>query len=258
MCYSVIFVLTLAFTALANLCEDENLQQPHPFTLTETKRVIVTITAPTRHNQASSTSSGMSVIASTVPNLTRTDPVAQPSSSLVRHSPGAKQAFLSAGPDYQAAVLYHHNAARANHNAAPLVWDTVCETNARQAAERCKLDHYIPTGAGQGQNIFATPGEAYNVTAGITESWYKDELGPMAPFFGQNSISDNVFYSVGHLTQIVWKGTTMVGCVSIDCGRGPISKLTVCNYAPAGNIPGGYARNVLAPISTVDLGSWAD
>ncbi|KAH7073961.1 CAP domain-containing protein [Paraphoma chrysanthemicola] len=193
-------------------------------------------------------------------------PSPRPSAPSSDHISGPDQAYLSSGPDYQAAVLYHHNAARANHDASPLTWDDACEKNARIAAQKCTFEHFIPQGAGQGQNLFTVSGKAFNVTAGITESWYKSELPPMMPYFGRQDIPDDVFHSVGHLTQMVWKGTTKVGCVSIDCGDkmvvgGSVSsmnKYTVCNYAPAGNIGGRYAQNVVAPISTTNLGGWAD
>jgi hypothetical protein len=173
---------------------------------------------------------------------------------------------LSSGIDYQNAILYHHNAARANHNAAPLVWDTTAEANARIAAEKCTFAHYIPPGVSEGQNLFTVSGTAFNVTAGITESWYKSEFPPMVPYFGQASIPDSVFHSVGHLTQVLWKGTTGVGCVSLDCGTNMIvngqtstlNKFTVCNYSPPGNIATLYADNVGYPIQSTNLGSWSD
>jgi hypothetical protein len=173
---------------------------------------------------------------------------------------------LSSGSEYQAAVLYHHNAARANHNAAPLTWNADCEANALIAAQRCTFEHYIPDGANQGQNLFTVSGSAFNVTAGITESWYKSEFPPMVPYFGASDIPDDVFHSVGHLTQMLWKSTTGVGCVSIDCGNkmivngqtSTLNKYTVCNYAPPGNVGGRYAQNVGSPISSTNLGSWTD
>jgi hypothetical protein len=181
------------------------------------------------------------------------------------HRSGAQQAFLSSGPEYEAAVLYHHNAARANHGAQPLTWSKTCEDNALIAAKKCTFAHFIPEGAGQGQNLFTVSGDAFNVTAGITDSWYKGELPPMMPYFGKKDIPEDVFHSVGHLTQLVWKATTSVGCVSVDCGSdmivggstSPMNKYTVCNYAPAGNMGGEYSKNVAAPISS-KLGGWAD
>ena len=182
------------------------------------------------------------------------------------HPWGTDQAYLSAGPDYQAVVLFHHNAARANHEAAPLTWDSECEFNARIAASRCSFEHYIPKGAGQGQNLFVVSGDAFNATAGISESWYRGELTPMIPWFGKSNLPHEVFEQVGHLTQMVWKETTKVGCVSLDCGGAmtvngkgsTMNKYTVCNYAPAGNVRDQYAANVASPISPANLVGWAD
>ncbi|KAF9701284.1 hypothetical protein EKO04_000026 [Ascochyta lentis] len=182
------------------------------------------------------------------------------------HISGPTQASLSVGAEYQRAILYHHNAARANHGAGPLVWDDAVAQTAAQAANTCKFEHYIPAGANQGQNLFTTSGNVFNVTAGITESWYKGEFQAMLPYFGAANIPDDVFHNVGHLTQVVWKGTTKVGCVSIDCGTrmtvggqpSNLNKYTVCNYSPPGNVFGQYAANVGSPISRTNLGSWLD
>lgn len=189
-----------------------------------------------------------------------------PKPTAIQHTPGADQAYLSAGPDYQAAMLYHHNAARANHDAEPLVWDADCEATALLAAQTCTFEHYIPKGVSQGQNLFAVSGDVFNATAGVTESWYKGELELMEPYWGKSDIPDDVFHSVGHLTQMLWKGTTKVGCVSIDCGNTMIvsgststmNKYTVCNYSPPGNVGGAYGENVARPISMTNLGSWVD
>ncbi|OAL01831.1 PR-1-like protein [Phaeosphaeriaceae sp. SRC1lsM3a] len=184
------------------------------------------------------------------------------------HVSGPSQADLTvaSGDEYRNAILYHHNAARANHGAGPLTWDTACETNAKIAAETCNFAHYVPDGAGQGQNLFTVSGNVFNVTAGITESWYKSEFPPMEGHYGEASLDDNTFHQVGHLTQVLWKATTGVGCYSLDCGdnmkvngaSSRLNKYTVCNYAPQGNIGTLYADNVGSPISTTNLGSWSD
>ncbi|KNG50388.1 scp-like extracellular protein [Stemphylium lycopersici] len=194
------------------------------------------------------------------------DPSARPTAPADAHMPGTDQAYLSAGPEYQAAVLFHHNAVRANHDAAPLSWDSGCEANARIAASRCDFEHFIPKHSGQGQNLFTVSGNAFNITAGITESWYRGELAPMAPWFGKPSLPHEVFEKVGHLTQLVWKATNKVGCASLDCGAAmtvggrpsKMNKYTVCNYAPAGNAGGKYAANVVPPTSSTNHIGWAD
>jgi uncharacterized protein YkwD len=206
------------------------------------------------------------VVTSQAPVASSAPSYSAPSYNNDNHPTGEIQATLSSGAEYQAAVLYHHNVARANHGADPLVWDASCEANAKIAAQRCVFEHYIPEGAGQGQNLFTVSGDSFNVTAGITESWYKGEFAPMEPYWGSSDIPEEVFHSVGHLTQMVWKETTKVGCFSYDCGsamkvggaQSDLNKYTVCNYASPGNVGGGYAKNVGSPISTSNLGSWSN
>ena len=184
------------------------------------------------------------------------------------HISGAAQAGLTPadGDAYINAILFHHNQARANHDADPLVWNATVADTAAITANTCEFSHYIPEGAGQGQNLFTTSGPVFNVTGGITEGWYKGEFQAMLPYFGAPSLDDVVFHEVGHLTQVLWKGTTSVGCFSLDCGArmtiggqpSNLNKYTVCNYYPAGNIDTLYAINVGLPISTTNLGSWSD
>jgi hypothetical protein len=42
----------------------------------------------------------------------------------------------------------------------------------------------------------------------------------------------------GHFTQVVWKGTSEVGCGLASCG------LVTCSYDPPGNVQGAFAANV--------------
>ena len=193
-------------------------------------------------------------------------PAPAPAASSNSHPSGYEQAYLSAGSAYQASIIYHHNAIRANHDAAPLKWDSDCEANARIAASRCDFKHFIPQGAGEGQNLFTMSGPAFNVTGGISQSWYHSELPAMLPWFGKPNLPYDVFEKVGHLTQRVWKGTTKVGCVSINCGgamtingaASTMNKYTVCNYAPPGNYANEYAENVVPPISSAKAIGWMD
>lgn len=43
--------------------------------------------------------------------------------------------------------------------------------------------------------------------------------------------------NAGHFTQVVWKGSTQVGCGAADCTghSGVLPAYVVCRYAPAGN-----------------------
>lgn len=159
-------------------------------------------------------------------------------------------------------MLWHHNRARANHGATPLVWNTTCEDAARTAAAVCDFQHHVVNG--QGQNLFTVSGDMFNVTGGITDSWYKGEADVYTAW-GANP-DDSTFHQWGHMTQVVWKGTTSVGCVSIDCGSAmtingrasELNKYTVCNYSPPGNYGGQYAQNVAAPIGDYHKFLWSD
>jgi len=180
----------------------------------------------------------------------------------VTHKSGDDQAYLSSGQDYKNALLWHHNRARANHGAKNLEWSTDCESAASNAAAFCDFTHH--TVDGQGQNLFTVSGSAFNVTAGVTESWYKGEADIYGAWGATPDMS--TFHEWGHLSQILWKGTTHVGCVTIDCGskmtiNGQSSELnlyTVCNYSPPGNYEGEYAANVGAPIGSYQGYSWSD
>lgn len=178
---------------------------------------------------------------------------------------GTAQAFLSIGISYQTAVLYHHNAARANHGAPPLIWDTSCEENARLAANTCNYAPFVPVGVTQSQNRYVTAGDAFNVTAAITEVWYKKEY-PAVPWSGLAGLSVSLLPGAAELTTLLWKGNTKVGCASVDCGTkmkvggvaSSSNKYTVCNYASGGSIGGSLAINLGRPLSTTNLGKWTD
>ena len=48
----------------------------------------------------------------------------------------------------------------------------------------------------------------------------------------------------GHFTQLVWKGTTQLGCASSQASESG-NWYVVCNYNPAGNMLGDFENNVL-------------
>ncbi|CAI6329267.1 unnamed protein product [Periconia digitata] len=188
----------------------------------------------------------------------------------VDHISGEGQAELSSGQDYKNAALWHHNRARANHGASNLEWSDDCEAGAKTAAAFCDFEHH--TTKGQGQNLFTLSGDAYNVTAGITESWYKGEADiyhywdQEPPKDSTGALDHDEFEKYGHLTQMLWKGTTHVGCVTVDCGArmtvggasSKLNKYTVCNYAPAGNVVGSFGDNVAAAAGKYSGFKWTD
>lgn len=115
---------------------------------------------------------------------------------------------------------------------------------------------FIPSsidGGGYGQNI-GYGVEASQVGVMITNLMYNDEIGYFPTPYGASSPSMTDFEKWGHFSQIVWKGTTHVGCATVMCnGLGNVDSssslpFTVCNYSPPGNYDGEYGENVLAPL----------
>jgi len=112
-----------------------------------------------------------------------------------------------------------------------------------------------------GQNIAAGV-EADNITAIITNLFYNGEVGWYDGLYGQAQPSMVNFEHWGHFSQIVWKGTTHVGCYTKDCSAqglantgGDVSPyFTVCNYKSPGNFANEYGANVGQPLGhpTVD------
>lgn len=99
-------------------------------------------------------------------------------------------------------------------------------------------------GGGYGQNI-AAGCPASNVSSVITELFYNNEAPNFASLYGQKTPSnindESAFDGWGHFTQIVWKGTTSVGCATVHCSGGLANTggsvspdFTVCNYKNPG------------------------
>ncbi|KAL4989358.1 CAP domain-containing protein [Aspergillus falconensis] len=155
---------------------------------------------------------------------------------------------------YQSNVLYSHNIHRANHSSPDVTWSSDLESSAQILASRCVYEHDTSiNGGGYGQNIgYGT--SADEVAVMISNLMYNDEMGYYENLYGQATPDMSLFEKWGHFSQIVWKGTTEVGCATVSCpSLGNVDSasavpFTVCNYSPAGNYDGEYADNVLKPL----------
>jgi len=143
------------------------------------------------------------------------------------------------GPPSEAqAILDAHNRHRAKHCAPPVAWsDEVAAvalawaTKLRDAG--CAFEH--SRGRKYGENLFfmGPAGSARGAVA--VDDWYSEvsAYDHANPGFGM---------STGHFTQVVWRGTSHVGCGTARCPGGDI---WVCNYYPPGNVLGQFPQNVL-------------
>ena len=84
------------------------------------------------------------------------------------------------------------------------------------------------------ENLAAGTGE-YTVIGGV-DAW-ADEVEVYNPEDPEN-------HQALHFTQVVWKGTTELGCAFVTCSAGTIflaaSHFLVCEYHSAGNVIGEF------------------
>ncbi|KAL2845172.1 CAP domain-containing protein [Aspergillus pseudodeflectus] len=166
----------------------------------------------------------------------------------------ATQAPAPTTNTYQGNVLYSHNVHRANHSSTDLTWSSDLEASAQALAASCVYQHDTSiNGGGYGQNI------GYGVSSDevavmISNLMYNDEAPYFENLYGQASPDMSLFEKWGHFSQIVWKGTTQVGCATVVCNSlGNVDSatavpFTVCNYSPPGNYDGEYADNIARPL----------
>jgi uncharacterized protein YkwD len=136
-----------------------------------------------------------------------------------------------------AAFLAAHNTFRKQHCAPPLQWSEALAKVAQQWADTlrkqgCNLEHSRNR---YGENLAAGTSGALD-PATTTEMWYRE-------VDGYNFRKPGFSMSTGHFTQLVWAGTTHLGCGMTTC-KG--LDIIVCNYDPPGNVERGYAANVKA------------
>lgn len=153
----------------------------------------------------------------------------------------------SGGSGFQAEILSLHNSARAKYGNAPaLSWDSTIAAFAQSRANTCVMKH---DAQGHGENL----------AAGSGPDWIDEKLSAKRTVFmwvdeevvRYNFASGSSSGVTGHFTQVVWKGSTKLGCAYKDCNnpnvdKGVVGRMVVCNYDPPGNYGGQYQKNVSA------------
>lgn len=132
-----------------------------------------------------------------------------------------------------AALLAHHNKARAEVNVPPLAWSRKLAVYAQSWADTlasdCDFRHR--QNSPYGENIFmANPSDQFNPVI-ASESWYQEKEK-----YTYAKIDDSNWMQTGHYTQMIWKKTTEVGIGMATCQNGNI--IVVANYNPGGNMMG--------------------
>lgn len=141
-------------------------------------------------------------------------------------------------------VLAAHNDARGAVGVPPLAWDDALAQDAQDwanyLADTGKFEHSPrPRGrdkAGEGENLWMGTAGAYAFTD-MVAGWVGEQR------YFRNGVMPDIsstgnWAAAGHYSQIVWRGTTRVGC-GIANGRG--NDYLVCRYSPPGNVIGSKA-----------------
>lgn len=137
-------------------------------------------------------------------------------------------------------LLDAHNAERRRARTLPLIWDDRLEAEARAWAHellRTGEFRHDPAPHGHGENLWTgwsgTIGRTWTPEQMVGE-WIAEKR------FYRHAVFPNVsrtgdWTAVGHYTQIVWRGTTHVGCAVVREGERTV---LACRYSPPGNIDG--------------------
>ena len=136
-------------------------------------------------------------------------------------------------------MLTGHNRARADVGVAPLVWDEALVVTARRYAQDLartrRFAHAVqPHGpTREGENLWTGTRDAYRYREMIGH-WVaekRDFVNGVTPAFSRTGRWEDV----AHYTQIVWRGSTRVGCATASNAG---DDYLVCRYAPSGNVVG--------------------
>lgn len=130
-------------------------------------------------------------------------------------------------------ILDAHNSKRALHGVSALSWDQDAYQYAQDYADQYSCSGNLKHSGGKyGENL----GVGYKDGSSVVEAWYDEG----------NNYDYNTASSFDHFTQVIWKGTTKVGCAYKDCSAENWGKYIICSYDPAGNIIGQGKANLKA------------
>ena len=135
-------------------------------------------------------------------------------------------------------MLALHNRERAAVGAPPLAWDPMlAESAASYGPSLQQIGRLVhsprETRPGQRENLaMGSTGHIQDVQ--LARMWV-DEKQLFTPGLFPNVSRTGYWKDVAHYTQMVWKGTTHVGCA---LHRGGGNAFLICRYSPPGNADG--------------------
>lgn len=175
----------------------------------------------------------VSLVALACASTASSEPPASSSSTPPPSSAGAESNTPATPPR---PIHAAHDRLRAMHCAPPMRWSERLASSAQAWADElvargCAFEH---SRGPYGENLAA--GTAGHLDAeAVAQMWYRE----VADYdFARGGFS----MQTGHFTQLVWVGTTELGCGQSTCNG---LDVWVCQYGPPGNVEGQYRQNVL-------------
>jgi len=144
--------------------------------------------------------------------------------------------------DMAQSCVQSHNELRSKHAAPPLTWDEELVYTSEISASNCRTS--VHNAQGNGENRASVSGQSIskpNAGDMVRNQWYSNELDAYMRNPGTFSMA------AGHLTQVLWKSTSRVGCALRYCSQidgGLPGYLLVCQYQTPGNYAGEFEKNV--------------
>ena len=137
-----------------------------------------------------------------------------------------------------ARLLFSHNMERSRVHSAPLQWDpglaAAAASYGPQLARMGRLEHSPrATRPGQRENLWMGTRGAFSPEQ-MVGSWIA-ERAYFRPGVFPNVSRTGDWEDVAHYTQLIWKGTTHVGCAVYPSARWDY---LICRYSPPGNKDG--------------------
>lgn len=147
--------------------------------------------------------------------------------------------FYAAGTgSFDARLLDAHNHERALVGSAPLRWDANLAAAAASYGPSLsamgRLQHSSRANRpGQAENLWMGTRAAFPPEA-MVGAWNQEKRFLRPGIFPAVSATGN-WQDVAHFTQVIWKGTTHVGCAVHRDAR---HDYLICRYSPRGNVDG--------------------
>jgi uncharacterized protein YkwD len=168
-------------------------------------------------------------------STTPTSTYVPPATTLLTTSTSSTQAPAStqgssSTDSYAQSIVDAHNTDRSAHSAPAMAWNETLADFAQNFLDNqnCVFAH---SGGPYGENL----AWGYDDAADGIAAWYAEGASYS---YADATFSD----STGHFTQVVWVGSTQVGCATVTCSG---SQFLACEYYPRGNMLGEFSENVL-------------